>query len=58
MSLFLPANVAPLSEAISLKDWSDGAYADAEYFKIPKTSKHSVSVDYAHLSDDSRDDTA
>ena len=58
MALFLPTNVAPLPEASSLKDWNDGAFADADYFKTPKSSKFSVSVDYVQLSDDSRNDSA
>jgi len=49
MALFLPSNVAPLPEAASLQTWNDGAYAKAEYFKIPKTSKRDVSVDYVEL---------
>lgn len=49
MSLFLPANVDPLPKAASLQDWSDGAYSDADYFKIPSKSKCSVSVKYSQL---------
>ena len=49
MALFLPSNVAPLPEATSLQTWNDGAYANAEYFKVPKASTRNVSVDYVEL---------